>query len=151
MHPRNFDSHLTGRPPDRPSAPLAHQYKIIQSSGMATQMQLEVLVQGNRMAAGLLEREKKQQQIRVFFDVIFDVYIHVDNRERAKASDWKQRRKISLEEKHENFMAEVRKWEMLEASKVKMSGSEKIKVNMNTETKSLVSIYDNSSIKIMSN
>ena len=118
---------------------------------MATQMQLEVLVQGNRMAAGPLEREKKQQQIRVFFDVIFDVYIHVDNRERARASDWKQRRKISLEEKHENFMAEVRKWEMLEASKVKMSGSEKIKVNMNTETKSLVSIYDNSSIKIMSN
>ena len=118
---------------------------------MATQMQLEVLVQGNRMAAGLLEREKKQQQIRVFFDVIFDVYTHVDNRERARASDWKQRRKISLEEKHENFMAEVRKWEILEASKVKMSGSEKIKVNMNTETKSLVSIYDNSSIKIMSN
>ena len=37
---------------------------------MATQMQLEVLVQGNRMAAGPLEREKKQQQIRVFFDVI---------------------------------------------------------------------------------
>ena len=55
---------------------------------MATQMQLEVLVQGNRMAAGPLEREKKQQQIRVFFaDVIFDVYIHVDNRERARASD----------------------------------------------------------------
>ena len=40
---------------------------------------------------------------------------------------------------------------MLEASKVKMSGSEKIKVNMNSETKSLVIIYDNSSIKIMSN
>ena len=54
---------------------------------MATQMQLEVLVQGNRMAAGLLEREKKQQQIRVFFNLIFDVYIHVDNRERARASD----------------------------------------------------------------
>ena len=30
-------------------------------------------------------RKKKQQQSRVFFDVIFDVYIHVDNRERARA------------------------------------------------------------------
>ena len=25
-------------------------------------------------------RKKKQQQSRVFFDVIFDVYTHVDNR-----------------------------------------------------------------------
>ena len=33
------------------------------------------------------KRKKKQQESRVFFDVIFDVYIHVDNRERARASD----------------------------------------------------------------
>ena len=39
-------------------------------------------------------RKKKQQQSRVFFDVIFDVYTHVDNRERARASDWKQKRRI---------------------------------------------------------
>ena len=32
--------------------------------------------------------QKKQQQSRVFFDVIFDVYTHVDNRERDRASDW---------------------------------------------------------------
>ena len=32
-------------------------------------------------------REKKQQQSRVFFDVIFYVYTHVDNREGARASD----------------------------------------------------------------
>ena len=32
--------------------------------------------------------KKKQQQSRVFFDVIFYVYTHVDNRERARASDW---------------------------------------------------------------
>ena len=38
-------------------------------------------------------RKKKQQQSRVFFDVIFDVYTHVDNRERASASDWKQKRR----------------------------------------------------------
>ena len=39
-------------------------------------------------------RKKKQQQSRVFFYVIFDVYTYVDNRERAKASDWKQKRRI---------------------------------------------------------
>ena len=47
-------------------------------------------------------RKKKQQQSRVFFDVIFDVYTHVDNRERARASDLKQKRRILLGEKHES-------------------------------------------------
>ena len=41
---------------------------------------------GNCMATRTF-REKKQQQSRVFFEVIFDVYTHVDNRERASASD----------------------------------------------------------------
>ena len=63
------------------------------------------------------EREKKKKQGRVFFDVIFDIYTHVDNRERARAIDWKQRRRISLEEKHENFIAAPRKWDLLAASK----------------------------------
>ena len=40
----------------------------------------------NRMAARTFKR-KKQQQSGVFFDIIFDVYSHVDNRERARASD----------------------------------------------------------------
>ena len=35
--------------------------------------------------------------------------------------------RISLEEKHENFIAAVSKWGMLAATKVKMSGSEKEK------------------------
>ena len=38
------------------------------------------------MAARTFEK-KKQQQSRVFFDVSFDVYAHVDNSERARASD----------------------------------------------------------------
>ena len=42
---------------------------------------------------------------------------------------------ISCEEKHENFIAAVRKLEMLAASKVKMSGTEKIKASMNTVNK----------------
>ena len=40
---------------------------------------------------------------------------------RTKASDWQQRRRISLEEKHEHFIAD---------SKVEMSVSKKIKANM---------------------
>ena len=40
---------------------------------------------------------------------------------------------ISLEEKHENFIAAVSKWEMLAARQ--QSSSEKIKANMNTENK----------------
>ena len=41
--------------------------------------------EGNHMAARTLRT--KQQQSRVFFDVIFDVYTQVDDRERAGASD----------------------------------------------------------------
>ena len=40
-------------------------------------------------------RKKKQQQSRVFFDVIFYAYTNVDKRERARASYWKKRRQIS--------------------------------------------------------
>ena len=76
---------------------------------MATQMQRKKIV----WPPGLLERKKKQS--RVFSDVIFDVYTHVDNTERVQASDWKQRRRISFEEKKENFTAAVRRWEMLAA------------------------------------
>ena len=43
----------------------------------------------NRMTARTFKK-KKQQQSRLFFDVIFDVSTHVNNRERARASDWKQ-------------------------------------------------------------
>ena len=53
---------------------------------MATEVQLKVLFERNRMAARTL-RKKKQQQSRVFFDVSFDVYTHVDNREGPRASD----------------------------------------------------------------
>ena len=49
---------------------------------MASEMQLRFYLERNRLAARTL-RKKKQQQSRVFFDVIFDVYTHLDNRERA--------------------------------------------------------------------
>ena len=75
---------------------------------MATQMQLKVLF-GNKSHSRPDCKREKQQQSRVFFDVIFYVYPRVDNRERAGASDCKQRRLISLQEKHENVIAAVRK------------------------------------------
>ena len=37
------------------------------------------------------------------------VYIFVDNRERARTRDTKQRRRISLEQQHENYIAAVRR------------------------------------------
>ena len=40
-----------------------------------------------------------------------------------------------LGEKHENFIAVVKQWENLAASKVKMSGSEKMKANRNTSNR----------------
>ena len=53
----------------------------------------------------------------------------MENRERAKTRNKKNNlRTILLEEKHENFIEVVRrKWEMLVATKVKISDSEKQK------------------------
>ena len=88
-HPRNLGDHVTVRPsvpPSvRPSAPQAYQCKITQLTGITPQATRGGLA-GNCMATRTF-REKKQQQSRVFFDVIFNVYTHVDNRERARASD----------------------------------------------------------------
>ena len=47
-------------------------------------------------------KKEKQQQSHVFFDIIFYVYTRIDNRERARASDWKQKIWILHEEKHDN-------------------------------------------------
>ena len=90
----------------------------------------------NRMATRTF-REKKYNNNKAdsFFRLNFNVYINVDRRERARARDKKQRRPISLEEKRENFIAVVRKWEMLAATEVKMSGCEKKKKLTGTNTK----------------
>ena len=55
------------------------------------------------------------------------------NRERVSVEREKQMRPISLEEKHENFIAVVRKLEMPAATQVKMSGSE-MKANIKLVT-----------------
>ena len=55
---RNFGNHVTVCTPTRrtvrPSAPQAYQCKITQLKGIATQMQLEVIVVGNRIAIRVL-------------------------------------------------------------------------------------------------
>ena len=45
-------------------------------------MDLKVLFGRKSLFAARAFREKKEQQSRVFFDVIFNVYSHVDNREK---------------------------------------------------------------------
>ena len=57
---------------------------------MATQIQLKVLFEGNRMATQTF-REKIQQQKLSLFRQYFFVCLrtHMDNRERATATDWK--------------------------------------------------------------
>ena len=54
------------------------------------------------MAARPIREKKQQQQSRVFSDIIFDVYTHVDDRGTAKASEnkghefrWKKNIKIA--------------------------------------------------------
>ena len=92
MHLRNFGNHVTVRPPAaaRPPVHPHHMYTNIENNSINRYGNPNV-TQGFiwkeiAWTPVLLER-KKQQQRRVFFDVIFDVYTHADNRERAIASD----------------------------------------------------------------
>ena len=70
----------------------------------------------------LLER-KNNNKIEYFSKLFLMFTLTPITEKRAIASDWKQRRRISLEEKQENFTEAVGKWEMLAASKVEMSCS----------------------------
>ena len=55
-------------------------------------------------------REKKEQQSRVVFDVIFDVYSHVDNREKELERVIEDKGDEFLwKKKHENFIASMKK------------------------------------------
>ena len=62
----------------------------------------------NRIASSTF-RNKNNNKAVCFFGLNFNVYIDVVSRERARGRDKKQRGPISLEEKHENFIAAVRK------------------------------------------
>ena len=81
-------------------------------------------------------RKKKHQQSRVFFGVIFYVYTNVDNRERAKASYWKQRRRISCK-KNVEIQSGGEKMRNASGQKGENERRWKIKANMNTGNKIL--------------
>ena len=99
VHPRNFGSHVTVRPPSLASVRVYTTGKITQSTGVTTRMDSRVLARN--CAATRTFREKKQQQSRVFLRLSFNVYTDIDNRERARARDKKQRRRILLEKQHD--------------------------------------------------
>ena len=66
----------------------------------------------NRMATRSIRGKVNNNKAESFFRLNLSVYIDLDNRERAKARDNKQRRSFSvqsLEEKHKNFIPGVRK------------------------------------------
>ena len=54
MGKKNFGNHVTVLPTDRPSAPQVYQCKIAQLTSIATKMQLEVILAGNRIASLVL-------------------------------------------------------------------------------------------------
>ena len=103
-----------------PCAPQVYQCIITQSTGMATQMHHGVFLREIAWPPGYF-REKKQQQGQVRLNK--NVFTDMDNRARATALD-KKTKKANLVGRKTLKLA-VRKWEMLVASKVKMSSSEK--------------------------
>ena len=62
-----------------------------------------------RQLPGVLEIKTTTTNADSFFRLNFNVYINVDNRERARARVKNQRRPISLEEKQKKIIAAVRK------------------------------------------
>ena len=52
------------RPTDRPSAPQAYQCKITQSTGLVTQMQLAVILAGNRIATRVLVKQRQLKSLK---------------------------------------------------------------------------------------
>ena len=63
----------------------------------------------NRIASRPFRDKKTTTKADSFFRLNFNVYIDVDNRQRARTRDKNQRRPISSEEKRKNFIAAVRK------------------------------------------
>ena len=102
---QKFGNHVTVHcPSDRPSfAPQAHQYNVTQSTGMATQMQrMKIACPPELLVIKTTTTKSRLSTLFLMFTLM---------RMRKKELG----RRISLEEKHENFIAAVRKWEMLAA------------------------------------
>ena len=98
MEEGNFGNHVSIRPSVRPPMNESRHFRI----------QAPVRFGGKSHGHSDV-REKKQQQCREFILIKFNLYTDIDDRERARARDKKERRRISLEEQHSNFIAAVRK------------------------------------------
>ena len=89
-HPGKFGNHVNvHRPTDRPTVRPHYRHthvKYFNQQVWQPKCNSRFYLERNRMASRTF-RKKKQQRSSVFLDVIFDVYTHVDNRERARASD----------------------------------------------------------------
>ena len=106
-HPRKFGNHVTVRcPSDRPSfAPQWHQYNVTQSTGMATQMQRKKIACPPELLVIKTTTTTTKSRLSTLF--LMFTLMRITEKELA--------RRISLEEKHKNFITAVRKWEMLAA------------------------------------
>ena len=98
---------------------------------------------------GLLKRKNSIKAESFLFRLNFNVYADMDNRERARARDKKQSRRISLETQYEILKRSG--WEnekMLVTSEVKMRGSVKESERTATQaTEFLVRTHGISSVK----
>ena len=93
-------------------------------------------------------RKKKQQQSRVFFNVIFDVYTHVDNRETELELVSENKREEFWRKKNMKIQSGCETMRNASGQQDKNERQWKIKANINTGDKIL---GKNSSIKIMCN
>ena len=99
------------------------------------------------MAARIF-RKKKQQQSRVFFNVIFDVYTHVDNRETELELVSENKREEFCRKKNMKILSGCEAMRNASGQQGENERQWKIKANINTGDKIL---GKNSSIKIMCN
>ena len=121
MHPGNFGSEKSVRTEYVRPPLLVRRNEILHFTHPR-------VIAVNRIASMTFRDKNNNNKADSLFRLNFNVYIDVQwATEKGLERDKKQRRPISLEEKHENF----KKREMLTAIKVKMSDSEK-KVNRNT-------------------
>ena len=93
-------------------------------------------------------RKKKQQQSRVFFNVIFDVYTHVDNRETELELVSENKREEFCRKKIMKIQSGCETMRNASGQQSENDGQWKIKANINIGDKIL---GKNSSIKIMCN
>ena len=84
-----------------------------------------VFLDDRRPCYGLLEEKKTKQKKAAWVSFSTRLTWITEKELEREIKTNKQRRQISLETKHKNFIAVVRKWEMLVASKLNMRSIEK--------------------------